>query len=141
MRLPVENVKITAGRRRRSVETEPSGVRLMDFLAAHRTEVLVREQNNDRFIHLYSTGRYWSAFERSAYRLCRLFPRNETAIFHFAAHPFPVVVSSIADCELRAYARRHILRTVDSEHIVLTVPILAPESYERWYSEKIEGIE
>ena len=85
MRQPVENAEIMAGGPLRNTEAEPSGVRLMAFLAAHRTEVLAREQNNERFIHLYGTGGYWAAFERSAYQLCRLFPRNETAVFHFAS--------------------------------------------------------
>lgn len=138
MRQPVENAEIMAGGPLRNTEAEPSGVRLMAFLAAHQTEVLAREQNNERFIHLYGTGGYWAAFERSAYQLCRLFPRNETAVFHFAAYPFPVVMASIADGELRAYSRRHILRTVDPDHKVLTVPVLAPEAYKRWRGEKIE---
>ena len=47
-------------------------------------------------------------------------------------------MASIADGELRAYARRHILRTVDPDHKVLTVPVLAPEAYKRWRGEKIE---
>lgn len=138
MRQPVENAEIMAGGPQRNTEAESSGVRLMAFLAARRTEVLAREQNNERFIHLYGTGRYWAAFERSAYQLCRLFPRNEIAVFHFATYPFPVVMASIADSELRVYARRHILRTVDPDHKVLTVPILAPEAYKRWRGEKIE---
>lgn len=100
MRQPMGNAEIMAERPQRNTEAEPSGVRLMAFLAAHRTEVLAREQNNERFIHLYGTGGYWAAFERSAYQLCRLFPRNETAVFHFAAYPFPVVMASIADGEL-----------------------------------------
>ena len=76
MRQPVENAEIMAGGPLRNTEAEPSGVRLMAFLAAHRTEVLAREQNNERFIHLYGTGGYWAAFERSAYQLCRLFPET-----------------------------------------------------------------
>ena len=56
MRQPVENAEIMAGGPLRNTEAEPSGVRLMAFLAAHRAEVLAREQNNERFIHLYGTG-------------------------------------------------------------------------------------
>lgn len=55
----MENAEIMAGRPQRNTEAEPSGVRLMAFLAAHRTEVLAREQSNERFIHLYGTGGYW----------------------------------------------------------------------------------
>lgn len=32
-------------------------------------DILRREKNNDRMIHLYKVGRYWFAFERSAFRL------------------------------------------------------------------------
>ena len=137
MRQPVENAEIMAGGSQRNTETEPSGVRLMVFLAAHQTEVLAREQSNERFIHLYGTGGYWAAFERSAYQLCRLFPRNETAIFHFAAYPFPVVMASIADGELQAYAQKNIQRSINQDYKILTVKPILSQLYKQWYNKKI----
>ena len=137
MRQPVENAEIMAGGSQRNTETEPSGVRLMVFLAAHQTEVLAREQSNERFSHLYGTGGYWAAFERSAYQLCRLFPRNETAIFHFAAYPFPVVMASIADGELQAYAQKNILRSINQDYKILTVKPILSQLYKQWYNKKI----
>lgn len=36
-------------------------------------DILRQEKNNDRLIHLYKVGRYWFAFERSAFRLFSVF--------------------------------------------------------------------
>ena len=44
----------------------PSGIRLMNLLREHLTEIMDRERVNRNSIHLYCTGPYWVAFERSA---------------------------------------------------------------------------
>ena len=43
----------------------PSGIRLMNLLREHLTEIMDRERVNRNSIHLYCTGPYWVAFERS----------------------------------------------------------------------------
>ena len=45
----------------------PSGIRLMNLLRDHLTEIMDRERANLNSIHLYCTGSYWVSFERSAY--------------------------------------------------------------------------
>ena len=45
----------------------PSGVRLVRLLNEHFSEIMSRERTNIASIHLYCTGPYWVAFERSAY--------------------------------------------------------------------------
>ena len=47
----------------------PSGIRLQHLIQNQYKEILAREKNNDKFIHLYDIGAYWVAFERSACRL------------------------------------------------------------------------
>ena len=44
----------------------PSGIRLMNLLRDHLTEIMDRERANRNSIHLYCTGPYWVAFERSS---------------------------------------------------------------------------
>ena len=44
----------------------PSGIRLQHLIQNQYKEILAREKNNDKFIHLYDIGAYWVAFERSA---------------------------------------------------------------------------
>ena len=62
-------------------EVVPSGVLLQRLIQNSHTDILNREKNNDRFMHLYHIGTYWVAFERSACRLCGLFPKSELSLF------------------------------------------------------------
>jgi hypothetical protein len=55
----------------------PSGIRLQQLIQNQYKEILAREKNNDKFIHLYDIGAYWVAFERSACRLSGLFSKSE----------------------------------------------------------------
>ena len=55
----------------------PSGIRLVTLLNEHLNEIMGRERVNRTSIHLYCTGSYWVAFERSAYQLRRAFPDSE----------------------------------------------------------------
>ena len=50
---------------RKESET-PSGIRLMLLLKGHLREIMNRECANQTSIHLYCTGSYWVALERSA---------------------------------------------------------------------------
>ena len=50
----------------------------MNLLRERLTEIMDRERANRNSIHLYCTGPYWVAFERSAYQLYRAFPDSET---------------------------------------------------------------
>ena len=59
----------------------PSGIRLQQLIQNQHKEILAREKNNDKFIHLYDIGAYWAAFERSACRLSGLFSENELTLF------------------------------------------------------------
>ena len=51
-------------------EVVPSGVLLQRLIQNSHTDILNREKNNDRFMHLYHIGTYWVAFERSACAVC-----------------------------------------------------------------------
>ena len=100
----------------------PSGIRLMNLLRDHLTEIMDRERANLNSIHLYCTGSYWVSFERSAYQLRRVFPDSETTPLRLFAYPFPIVMVSVTDRSLRLYARKHILRRDETDYKLLTVP-------------------
>ena len=55
------------------MSTLSSGVRLVALLNDHLCEIMERERANHTSMHLYCTGPYWVAFERSAYQLRRAF--------------------------------------------------------------------
>ena len=107
------------------MSTLPSGVRLVALLNDHLGEIMGRERANHTSMHLYCTGPYWVAFERSAYQLRRAFPDSETTPMRLLGYPFPVVMVSVTDRSLRSYARKHILRIDEPDYKRLTVPVVA----------------
>ena len=124
---------------RKESET-PSGIRLMLLLKGHLREIMNRECANQTSIHLYCTGPYWVAFERSAYQLCLTFPDSEITPLRLFAYPFPIVMVSVTDRSLRSYARKHILRRDETDYVVLTVPELSAPAYQAWHSREVKGL-
>ena len=118
----------------------PSGVRLVRLLNEHFSEIMSRERTNIASIHLYCTGPYWVAFECSAYQLRRAFPDSEVTQMRLLGYPFPVVMVSVTDRSLRAYARRHILRKDDKDYKQLTVPEFSLADYRGWHKREVEGL-
>ena len=118
----------------------PSGICLMLLLKGHLREIMNRECANQTSIHLYCTGSYWVAFERSAYQLRRAFPDSEITPMRLYAYPFPVVMVSVTDRSLRSYARRHILRRDDKDYKQLTVPELSAPAYQAWHTREVKGL-
>ena len=118
----------------------PSGIRLQQLIQNQYKEILAREKNNDKFIHLYDIGAYWVAFERSAYQLCLTFPDSEITPLRLFAYPFPIVMVSVTDRSLRSYARKHILRRDGSDYKLLTVPGFPLADYREWHAGEVEGL-
>ena len=87
---------------------EPAWMSLKRLVETRMIEILRKEQDNKRYIRLYGTEDYWHAFEESAFQLERLFRKGETTLFRHKDYPFPVVMVSIPDSELRAYIQQHI---------------------------------
>ncbi|MCR1855256.1 hypothetical protein NSB22_20960 [Parabacteroides distasonis] len=125
---------------KREKEEVPSGIRLMLLLKERLVEIMDRERANRNSIHLYCTGPYWVAFERSAYQLHRTFPDSETMPLRLFAYPFPIVMVSVTDRSLRSYARKHILRRDESDYKLLTVPGFSLADYREWYAGEVEGL-
>ena len=118
----------------------PSGIRLMSLLREHLDEIMGRERTNLTSIHLYCTGLYWVAFERSAYQLYRAFPDSEIMPMRLYAYPFPIVMGSVTDRLLRSYARKHILKRDESDYKLLTVPELPMADYRTWHAGEVERL-
>ena len=105
---------------RKESET-PSGIRLMLLLKGHLREIMDRECANQTSIHLYCTGSYWVAFERSAYQL-------------------PVVMVSVTDRSLRLYERKHIAKQNGADYKLLTVSELSAPAYQAWHTREVKGL-
>lgn len=127
-------------RKERERSEVPSGIRLMNLLRERLTEIMDRERANQNSMHLYCTGSYWVAFERSAYQLHRAFSDSETLPLRLYAYPFPIVMVSVTDRSLRLYTRKHILRKDESDYKLLVVPELPMSDYRAWHAGEVEGL-
>ena len=118
----------------------PSGIRLQQLIQNQHKEILAREKNNDKFIHLYDIGAYWAAFERSACRLSGLFSENELTLFCVPDCVEYVVMASVPADEAESYFREYIIlhdgiyRKVWSEHSLLM------EDYRHWHESAVRSV-
>ena len=118
----------------------PSGIRLQQLIQNQHKEILAREKNNDKFIHLYDIGAYWAAFERSACRLSGLFSENELTLFCVPDCVEYVVMASVPADEAESYFREYIIlhdgiyRKVWSEHSLLM------GDYRHWHETAVMSV-
>ncbi|WP_455669611.1 hypothetical protein [Phocaeicola sp.] len=120
-------------------ETTPSGIRLQMLIQNHHAEILSREKNNDKLIHLYSIGTYWVAFEQSAYRLNLQFPRCELTLFSIPDRLDYVVMASVPINEAVAYFHKHIVCS-EPDYKVLAVSPIPTGHYYRWYVDAVKSV-
>lgn len=118
----------------------PSGIRLQQLIQNQHKEILAREKNNDKFIHLYDIGACWAAFERSACRLSGLFSENELTLFCVPDCVEYVVMASVPADEAESYFREYIIlhdgiyRKVWSEHSLLM------GDYRHWHETAVRSV-
>lgn len=122
------------------IETLPSGIRLKNLIQSQHTEILSREKNNDKFLHLYDIGAYWVAFERSACRLNGLFSKSELTLFRVPDCVEYVVMASVPADEAEGCLGEYILlhdgiyRKVRSEHSLPT------GDYRHWHEMAVRSV-
>ena len=124
-----------------SKESEtPSGIRLMLLLKEHLREIMNRECANQASIHLYCTGPYWVAFERSACRLSGLFSKSELTLFRVPDCVEYVVMVSVPADEAEGCLGEYIIlhdgiyRKVWSEHV------LPMGDYRHWHEMAVRSV-
>lgn len=117
---------------------EPAWMSLKRLVETRMVEILRKEQDNKRYIRLYGTEDYWHAFEESAFQLERLFRKGETTLFRHKDYPFPVVMVSIPDSELRAYIQQHIPVCDKHDYKKLLVAEFSAAEYRAWHEHAVK---
>ena len=118
----------------------PSGIRLVTLLNEHLNEIMDRERMNRTSIHLYCTGPYWVAFERSACRLSGLFTKSELTLFRVPDCVEYVVMVSVPADEAEGCLGEYIIlhdgiyRKVWSEHV------LPMGDYRHWHEMAVRSV-
>lgn len=121
-------------------EVTPSGVLLQRLIQNSHTDILNREKNNDRFMHLYHIGMYWVAFERSACRLCSLFPKSELSLFCVPSCPEYVVMASVPVDEAKGCFCKHVVLRDEADYKVMNVSPLSAREYARWHMSVVRAM-
>lgn len=73
-----------------------------ELLKSRLSDLLFQEANNDKYIYLYLADGYWTAFEKSAYRLSRIYEPVMLLPMRLPCVPFPFVTASIRQDKLYA---------------------------------------
>ena len=117
---------------------EPPWMSLKRLIETRMVEILRKEQGNGKYIRLYGAGEYWHAFEESAFQLERLLRKGETTLLSHKNYPFPVVMVSILDSELRTYIRQHIPVCDKPDYKKLLVVELSVSEYRAWHEHAVK---
>lgn len=117
---------------------EPPWMSLKRLIETRMVEILCKEQGNRKYIRLYGAGEYWHAFEESAFQLERLLRKGETTLLSHKNYPFPVVMVSILDSELRTYIRQHIPVCDKPDYKKLLVAELSVSEYRAWHEHAVK---
>lgn len=136
----VESLRYSMMNKQTCQQREESGIRLMTLVQNHHAEILGREKGNNKFIHLYNTGGYWVAFERSACQLNRLFPECGIFLFKVDGRPEYVVMASVPYEKADAYFRMHIVRRDEPDYKVIAVNSLQTREYHKWYMGAVRSV-
>ena len=100
-------------------------VEFTELLKNRLSDILFQEVENDRYINLYLADGYWTAFEKSAYRLCRIYGSSMLLPMRLTFAPFPFVTASIMQdeihtalsgltCRMRSRSERIYLAGIDT---------------------------
>lgn len=110
----------------------PSGIRLQQLIQNQYKEILAREKNNDKFIHLYDIGAYC--------RLSGLFSKSELTLFRVPDCVEYVVMASVPADEAEGCLGEYIIlhdgiyRKVWSEHV------LPMGDYRHWHEMAVRSV-
>lgn len=118
----------------------PSGIRLQQLIQNQHIEILNRESDNDKFIHLYNIGTYWVAFERSAYRLNGLFPKSELTLFCIPGCTEYIVMVSVPVSAADDYFHKYKVFHDDCYRKALSVSALDADDYYKWHEGAVRSV-
>lgn len=117
-------------------------VREFPLLLQNRlTDILFQEASNSRYMYLYYADQYWTAFERSAFQLWRIYPNTELIPMKLSLSPYPIVVASVREKELHKVVKGLACKKCSvKERIYVAQNITNPISYNHWHEEETRGL-
>lgn len=112
-----------------------------ELLKNRLTDLLFEESGNDKYIHLYLADGYWTAFEKSAYRLYHIYEPVMLLPMMLPAIPFPIVTASIKQDGLYAAIRGLTCRKWSRhERIYADEGNISIIAYQEWHDRVTDGL-
>lgn len=104
-------------------------------------EIIGGEATNTSTIHLYRTGNFWVAFEKSAYLLTQSAIAYDTSAMQLPSHPTPIVMAYTDDITITILLQKHTLLKSDNNYTAIATSPISAELYKEWHTEEIELFE
>ncbi len=116
---------------------EPSGVRLLRLINTRILEIANREIDNTDRLRLYGTGGYWTAFDRSAFQLSRLFPDLDSFVVNPPGAPFTVVGLTVTEKDLKRYMKKARVLRQGPDYLEFAATPFFPKEYNTWHTQLV----
>ncbi len=128
-------------------DSEPSGIRLMRLINTRILDIARHEQTNTDRLCLYGTGGWWTAFDRSAFALSRLFPDLDSFVVNPPGCPFSVVGLTLSEKILKKFIRKREPAHQDLDYIELTLDqsldrhldVSDDQTYQAWHTQIVKS--
>ena len=112
-----------------------------ELLKNRLADLLFEESGNDKYIYLYLADGYWTAFEKSAYRLYLIYDPVMLLPIRFPSTPFPIVTASIKQDSLYAAIRGLTCRKRSKhERIYVDERNISIIAYQKWHDRVTDGL-
>lgn len=112
------------------------------LLQNHLQDILFQEASNDRYMYLYYADRYWTAFERSAFQLRRLYPDAELIPMKLSLASFPILLANVRQDDLHKVVKRLACRKATTKERVYAVERIRNLSiYNKWHNEETRELQ
>lgn len=112
-----------------------------ELLKNRSTDFLFEESGNDKYIYLYLADGYWTAFEKSAYRLYRIYEPVMLLPIRLPFTPFPIVTASVKKDSLYAAIRGLTCRKRSKhERIYVDERNISIIAYQKWHDRVTDGL-
>lgn len=110
--------------------------RVNALLESDLQNILQQEQQNENRIFLYDVGEYWVAFEKSAYLLEQMAPKEERpVVLYMKQHPFPIVMHCSHYLRVKELCRHQVLAKRGMDRLQFLTKPIEKASYRRWYNQ------
>lgn len=108
------------------------------LLETKLSEIMDNEDSNTSTIHLYHTGSYWVAFEKSAYLLTHTSMPHDTLAMKLNSVPTFIIMAYTDEISIELFLHTCNIAKNSSDYKAIATQSVPDELYEEWRQEETE---